>query len=115
MRACRRLWRASSSASCRVLTDIGVRVPDVAWCSAEFVAAHGEVTPFPRAPDICVEIVSPSNSDEEMREKVRAYLAAGAREVWLVSEDGAIRYIDADGEQAASSYRVAISLPKRQS
>ena len=30
-----------------VLTDIGVRVPDVAWASTEFMKAFGETTPVP--------------------------------------------------------------------
>jgi Uma2 family endonuclease len=94
-----------------VLTDIGVRVLDVVWGSAEFARAFGENTPYAKAPEICVEIVSPSNSDEEIREKTRAYLAAGAREVWLVSESGTIRFFDRAGERPASSFPVSISLP----
>lgn len=94
-----------------VLTDIGVRVPDVAWASQEFIKVHREATPLPRAPQICVEIVSPSNTDAEMQEKTRAYLAAGATEVWLVSETGGVRYFDARGECGVSSYGVALSLP----
>jgi len=34
-----------------VLTDSGVRVPDVAWTSAPFLKAHGETTPCSRAPE----------------------------------------------------------------
>jgi Uma2 family endonuclease len=37
-----------------------------------------------RAPEICVEVVSPANSVKELREKTDAYLAAGAEEVWIV-------------------------------
>ena len=37
-----------------------------------------------RAPELCIEVVSPSNSRKEMSEKTRAYLAAGAHEVWIV-------------------------------
>jgi Uma2 family endonuclease len=94
-----------------ILTDIGVRVPDVAWGSADFFKAYGETTPYPRAPQICVEIVSPSNSDAEMREKTRAYLAAGAIEVWHVTEDGSIRYFGKAGQAASSCFPVSISLP----
>ena len=94
-----------------VLTDIGVRVPDVAWASQTFVGTHGETTPYPRAPEICVEIVSASDTDAEMQEKTRAYLAAGASEVWLVSESGAVRTFDEAGEQGASRYPVALDLP----
>jgi Uma2 family endonuclease len=96
---------------CSILTRIGIRVPDVAWASSDFLAAYGEITPFMRAPEICVEIVSPSNVQAEITEKRDAYLATGALEVWIVAEDGAIRYFDARGEQPNSRFPVAISLP----
>jgi Uma2 family endonuclease len=76
------------------------------------VQTFGESTPYARAPEICVEIVSPSNSDEEIREKTRAYLAAGATEVWIVAEEGTIRYFDLSGERPASAFPVALSLPR---
>jgi Uma2 family endonuclease len=58
-----------------------------------------------------VEIVSASNTDAELQEKTRAYLAAGAQEVWVVAESGAVRYFDATGERSASRYAIALSLP----
>lgn len=67
-----------------VLTTAGVLVADVAWKSAEFIRRHKFETPYTKAPELCIEIVSPSNSVKEMKEKVAAYLAAGAREVWIV-------------------------------
>ncbi len=96
---------------CPILTDIGVRVPDVAWASDDFMRAHRETTPYPSAPEICVEIRSPANSDAEIAAKTKAYLAAGAREVWVVEESGAMRYFDANGEKPVSGFPVAISLP----
>ena len=95
-----------------IVTDLGIRVPDVAWASDSYTAAVGAVSPLPRAPEICIEIVSPSNTDDEMREKTRAYLAAGAKEVWLVSEECSIRYFDANGQKASSDFPVSIpALP----
>jgi Uma2 family endonuclease len=99
---------------CPVFTDIGVRVPDVAWASSEFMARHGETTPFPEAPEICVEIPSPSNSDEGIALKTRAFLAAGAHEVWIVSEDGAVTIHGAAGVRATSAFGVTLTLPPRQ-
>lgn len=96
---------------CSVLTSIGIRVPDVVWASARFMTAYGEITPYTRAPDICVEILSPSNVEAEIEEKTRAYLKAGAEEVWLVSENGAIRFIGGNGERTKSAFAVAVSLP----
>jgi Uma2 family endonuclease len=93
---------------CCVLTADGVRVPDVAWASAGFMALHGEMSPFPRAPDICVEVRSPSNTDAEMAYKTELFLAAGAVEVWIVDEDGAQRVFDAQGEQTASRFGVTL-------
>jgi Uma2 family endonuclease len=90
-----------------VMTDIGVRVPDVAWASRAFIAAHGRETPYPRAPEICVEVLSPSNTEDEIQEKIRAYLAAGAQEVWTVAETGAVRYFGTEGERARSGFGIA--------
>ena len=80
-----------------IQTSDGVRVPDVVWASDAFLAEHDFETPFSRAPDICVEIISPSNSRLEMLDKTRLYLEAGATEVWLVSETGQLEVEDAEG------------------
>ena len=44
-----------------------------------------------------------------MREKKNAYLAAGAREVWLVGEDGTIEMFDASGPIETSSFGIELS------
>jgi Uma2 family endonuclease len=67
-----------------VVTAIGVCVADVAWASADFRGRHKFDTPFTGAPELCIDVVSPSNSVMELSEKRGAYLAAGAREVWIV-------------------------------
>jgi Uma2 family endonuclease len=71
-----------------ILTADGVKVPDVAWCSEQFMAQHWDDTLLRRAPEICAEIVSPNNTEAELRHKVELYLDLGATEVWLVSSDG---------------------------
>ena len=93
---------------CAVLTEMGVRVPDVAWASTEFLAKEEENTPFSRAPEICVEVRSASNSEREMTEKVRAYIAAGATEVWVADEAGGVKIYSIQGELAASTFGVAL-------
>jgi Uma2 family endonuclease len=95
---------------CSVLTNDGVRVPDVAWASAAFMGRHGQVTPFPSAPEICVEVRSPSNTDAEMEFKTRLYLEAGAVEVWIVADSGALQIFDAQGTQATSRFGVQLDL-----
>jgi Uma2 family endonuclease len=96
---------------CPIVTDIGVRAPDVVWASDSFRQRHKRSSPLPHAPEICVEILSPSNVEAEITEKTRAYLAAGAEEVWLVAQDGTVRFIDATGEKRQSRFPVALSLP----
>jgi len=91
-----------------IVTAIGVRVPDVAWASDDYISVVDEISPLPRAPEICVEVMSPSNSAQEMEEKTRAYLAVGAQEVWLASADGTIRYFDAAGERGSSAFPISI-------
>ena len=67
-----------------IATAAGVFVADVTWASDSFVQAHINQVALEKAPEICVEVVSPSNSRKEIDEKTAAYLAAGAQEVWLV-------------------------------
>ena len=96
---------------CPILTSIGVRVPDVVWASDDFMRRHQGMSPLPHAPEICVEVLSPSNVEGEITEKTRAYLAAGAREVWRVAEDGSVRFFDQSGERPQSAFPVRPNLP----
>lgn len=82
---------------CSVETGDGTKVSDVAWGSAEFFSRHGLVTPLPAAPEVCVEIVSPSNSEEEMRIKAQLYFTAGAMEVWICDPLGRVTFQDSHG------------------
>jgi Uma2 family endonuclease len=43
------------------------------------------------APEICVEVLSSSNTEEEIKEKRALYREAGADEVWVVDKDNQIR------------------------
>lgn len=59
-----------------------VRFPDVA-----FVSAGRELPPrsFPKgAPDLAVEVISPSNTLREMDRKVSDYFKGGCKRVWIV-------------------------------
>ncbi|MGL4230749.1 MAG: Uma2 family endonuclease [Casimicrobium sp.] len=86
-----------------IQTMIGVRVADVAWRSAAVKSAHGYASPLPIAPELCVEVLSESNTDAEMSGKRAAYFAAGAQEVWLVGVDSKIVVYTRDGVQPSSA------------
>ena len=64
-----------------------VRAPDVAFVARDRLPA--DPRGFARlAPDLAVEIVSPSNTVSEIQDKVTDYLDAGARLVWIVDPRG---------------------------
>lgn len=64
-----------------------VRVPDVAFVAKDRLPA--DPRGFARlAPDLAVEIVSPSNTVSEIQDKVIDYLDAGTRLVWVVEPRG---------------------------
>lgn len=67
-----------------IATHLGLFVPDIAWASTAFMTAHSGETPLLQAPEICIEVLSASNSVKEMEERRTAYLATGAQEVWIV-------------------------------
>ena len=93
-----------------VVTPAGVFVTDVAWKSAEFMRAHAFETPYVQAPEICVEVTSPSNSVKELQEKRDAYLAAGAREVWIVySQSKRYQFYGKRGLMECSDYAVDLA------
>ena len=62
-----------------------VRGPDLAFVSAEAARREGLPRTFWRiAPDLAIEILSPSNTAAEIQEKVLEYLTVGSRQVWVV-------------------------------
>lgn len=87
---------------CSINTHLGVRVADVAWMSSEFLTKYGEQTPYPQAPELCIDILLPSNSNREMEEKIRLYLGHGALEVWIVDTHGGITLFGSEGKRQQS-------------
>lgn len=62
-----------------------VRAPDLSFVSRDRVPARGARGAYWRmAPDLAVEILSPSNAAPEIQEKALEYLEAGSRMVWVV-------------------------------
>ena len=62
-----------------------VRAPDFAFVCKERMAKQGLTGKFyPAAPDLAVEVLSPSDSHSEVMEKIDEWLTAGTRLVWVV-------------------------------
>jgi Uma2 family endonuclease len=90
-------------------TPIGVRAPDVAWCSDAYLQAHPEETPLSSAPELCVEIVSATNALPKLREKAMAYVNAGAREAWLVyPETRRVEIYGRQGPMTAKAFDIEV-------
>lgn len=77
---------------CPISTADGVKAADVVWVSQERWLELGNRACFIQAPEICVEVISPSNSEEEIREKARLYFDAGAQEVWTCGAFGQMTF-----------------------
>src|SRR6266446_7821541 len=77
---------------CPISTADGVKAADVAWISRTRLAAIGENVCLTKAPEICVEVISPGNTRVEMAEKKALYFGAGAREVWFCEGDGRMTF-----------------------
>jgi len=101
-----------------------MRCPDVAVVTRERADRAGDLKrPFPGAPDLAIEVVSPSNTAVELHSKVADYLAAGTRLVWVVDPETqevtvyrdllAPRTLEAsdflDGEDVVPGFRIEVA------
>lgn len=66
------------------LADGTVRAPDVAFVKRERVAALSGRGFARGAPDLAIEIFSPSDSVRQLMRKVKQYFAAGCHTVWII-------------------------------
>jgi Uma2 family endonuclease len=64
-----------------------VRAPDVAFVRAERIGGKLGKGFFPGAPDLAVEVVSPSDRAADVLAKVHDWIDAGCRAVWVVDPE----------------------------
>jgi len=98
---------------CPISTADGVKAADVAWASPTVMAELGNRVCFPRAPEICVEVISPSNTEAEIREKLALYFDAGAKEVWTCSASGVMSFFGVKGMRSLRASQICPRIPKR--
>ncbi|MBF0286864.1 MAG: Uma2 family endonuclease [SAR324 cluster bacterium] len=82
---------------CPILTTDNVKVADVVWVSDERAEILKNESISSIAPEICVEIQSSGNTNQEMMLKKKLYLDAGAEEFWLCDEYGNIKIYNKQG------------------
>lgn len=99
-----RLGRVSSSdTGFRLATDPDtVRCPDVGFVRRERLEQTGRTKgAFPGAPDLAVEVISPTDRYSDVVTKVGAYLDAGTQMVILVDpQNRSVSVFAADGQRA---------------
>ncbi len=85
---------------CPISTVDGVRAADVAWYSKSRHAQVRDQIVCEIAPEICVEVLSPSNTPAEIQVKFQLYFAAGAIECWTCDLHGVMAYYTASNDMA---------------
>lgn len=84
-----------------ISTVDGVRTADVAWTSSVRLKAIYDKRAYREAPDICVEVISPSNTAPELAEKRALYFEGGAEEVWFCQQDRKMEFFAKDAPATA--------------
>src|SRR5438046_357758 len=97
---------------CPISTADGVKAADVAWASPERMKELGKQVCFPHSPEICVEVLSPRNTDAEIREKRALYFDAGAKEVWLCAQAGAMSFFGPGEARPMQASKLCPQFPK---
>jgi Uma2 family endonuclease len=64
-----------------------IRAADIAFVSTERLAQTTESGYLKTAPDLIVEIISPSDRWRDVRDKLEEYFAIGVHRVWIVEPD----------------------------
>lgn len=98
---------------CPISTADGVRAADVAWVSQQRLKELGNRSCFPHAPEICVEVLSPGNTDAEFREKMALYFDAGAGEVWLCETSGDMKFFSSPELPPMTASKLCPDFPVR--
>jgi Uma2 family endonuclease len=89
-----------------------VKIPDVGFIRQER-AGNLEGHMFEAAPDLAVEVISESESQEEVRDKAWLYLRAGSQIVWAVYPAGEyveVYTLDEDGALQVRNYSPGMTL-----
>jgi len=90
-------------AECPLSTADGVKAIDLAWLSKGRVEFRERPLVLTSAPEICIEVLSPSNTAAEIDEKRALYFDAGAAEVWICNLEGSMSFFSAVDHQVSTS------------
>ena len=87
--------------------------PDVSVLRQDRLKDIAEDAYFEGAPDLVVEVASPSETTRDLMRKAHACLAAGSAAVWIVHpKRREVQVLSASGESSTLSHADIISLPE---
>lgn len=108
------LSNGQSLVECPISTADGVKGADVVWISTKRCAKALRQDVLVIAPEICVEVISKSNTREEMMAKKALYFEAGAEEVWFCDRKGRMFFfLKNSPDQAVSHSSLCADFPKK--
>jgi len=96
---------------CAIKTRQGTKVADVVWVSQKRFEQIKHETECSTAPEICIEVLSSHNTDDEMLEKQGLYFESGAEEVWICNQNGDMCFYNSSGKLEQSV--LAPEFPKK--
>ena len=100
----RRAHDGQAFPECNIETSDATKIAGVAWASADFLKRNGkDEDPYREAPEVVIEVISPSDSKKEMKRKMTLFFEKGAREFWLCDDDGNMRFFNPSGELERSA------------
>jgi Uma2 family endonuclease len=79
------------------LSETTVRIPDISFMRAERLSGLDPRKRPEGAPDLAIEIASPSDRPDDLARKAHQYLATGARAVWILYPEARLAYLDRPG------------------
>jgi len=97
---------------CPISTTEGVKAADVVWISRPRLAKARRKNLLVAAPEICVEVLSPTNRRGEIEEKKRLYFEEGAEEVWIIGLKGRVSFfLASEPDKAVKNSRLCPDFP----
>ena len=86
---------------------VTLRGPDLSFLRADRARRVDPKPDIDGAPDLVIEVVSPTDSAQDLNRKVHQYLHSGAQEVWVAHPDTREIYVhDASGVRRLGAHQV---------
>lgn len=107
------LPKGKTVTECPISTSEGVRSADIVWISNEREKTALKENVLIEAPEICVEVLSPGNTQQEIAGKKRLCFEGGAEEVWICDLKGALHFFASKApEERRSASEICPEFPQ---